>query len=157
MSLVNLANTCAHLQNCTMAKLPLAKIPYTRLHLQIAVELYKEGFIGSIQRGSISGPDLTPVDVTHDNISTRRIWLGLKYNQNSNPVLKNLHLISKPSRKVYCTIDELKNFAIGKRLRFIKPPQPGEVIFVRTKKNEILNLHEAIKKNLDAELLCRVS
>ncbi|QPG73430.1 hypothetical protein FOA43_000740 [Brettanomyces nanus] len=156
MSLVNLANLCCHLQNCTMARLPLAKVPYTRLHLQIALGLYKEGFISSVQRGSINGPDITAVDVTPDNISTRRLWLGLKY-RNNKPVLSNLHLISKPNRRVKLTNEELKHFASGNRIRFIPPVKPDEVVFVRTDKNEVLNLFEAVKKSREGELLCRAS
>ncbi|VEU21483.1 DEKNAAC102580 [Brettanomyces naardenensis] len=156
MSLVNLANVCCHLQNCTMARLPLAKVPYTRLHLQIALGLYNEGFVSSVQRGSINGPDITPVEVTPDNISTRRLWLGLKY-RNNKPVLSHLRLISKPNRRVRLTNEELGHFASGKRVRFIPPMKPDEVVFLRTNKGEILNLYEAVKKQLDGELLCRAS
>lgn len=156
MSLVSLANVCAHLQNASMAKVPLAAIPYTRLHLQIALGLYKEGFIHSLQRGSVGGPDITPVDVTPDNVATRRLWLGLKYRQGS-PVLSKLQLISKPNRRVYASAEELQGFAAGQRFRFVKPLMPGEVIFVRPAgSKEVMNLHEAVKKHLPAELLCRV-
>ncbi|GME73043.1 unnamed protein product [Ambrosiozyma monospora] len=155
MSLVKLANVGAHLQNCAMAKLPLTKIPYTKLHLQIALGLYKEGFISSVKRGSITGPDLTPVEVTPDNISSRRLWLGMKYRENK-PVLSKFQLISKPNRRVFCTSSDLRNFAAGQRFRFVKPLQPGEVIFVRTREKEVIDLHEAVKKQLDGELLCRI-
>jgi ribosomal protein S8 len=156
MSLVSLANVCAHLQNVSMAKAPLAAIPYTRLHLQIALGLYKEGFISSLQRGSQNGPDITPIEVTPDNVSTRRLWLGMKYRQDK-PVLSKFQLISKPNRRVYADINELKDFASGNRFRFVKPLMPGEIVFVRPKgTKEVINLHEAIKKHVDAELLCRV-
>ncbi len=156
MSLVNLANVCSHLQNCVMAKLPLAKIPYTRLHLQIALGLYNEGFISSVQRGSINGPDIKQVEVTPDNVSTRRLWLGLKYKDNK-PVLSHIHLISKPNRRVHLTNDELVHFAAGNRVRFVKPMKPDEVVFVRASNGDVLNLYEAVKKQLTGELLCRVS
>lgn len=156
MSLVHLANVCAHLQNVSMAKSPIAAIPYTRLHLQISLGLYKEGFISSLQRGSLKGPDITPVEVTPDNIATRRLWLGMKYRQ-GKPVLSKFQLISKPNRRVYAEFEDLKSFASGNRFRFVKPLMPGEIVFVRPKgSNEVINLHEAVKKQVDAELLCRV-
>lgn len=156
MSLVKLANVCAHLQNVSMARVPLAAIPYTRLHLQIALGLHKEGFISTLQRGSTAGPDITPVEVTPDNIATRRLWLGMKYRQ-GKPVLSKFQLISKPNRRVYANADELKEFASGQRFRFVKPLMPGEIVFVRPKgSKEVINLHEAVKKQVDAELLCRV-
>lgn len=156
MSLVSLANVCAHLQNASMAKLPLAGIPYTRLHLQISLGLYKEGFISSLQRGSVNGPDVTPVEVTPDNVSTRRLWLGMKYRQ-GNPVLSKFQLISKPNRRVYASSEELKSFAAGQRFRFVKPIMPGEIVFVRPAgTREVINIHEAVKKQVAGELLCRV-
>lgn len=156
MSLVSLANVCAHLQNVSMARSPIASIPYTRLHLEIALGLYKEGFISSLQRGSVNGPDITPIEVTPDNISTRRLWLGMKYRQ-GKPVLSKFQLISKPNRRVYADFEELRSFAAGNRFRFVKPLNPGEIVFVRPKgTKEVINLHEAVKKQIDGELLCRV-
>lgn len=139
-----------------MAKAPLAAIPYTRLHLQIALGLYKEGFISSLQRGSQNGPDITPVEVTPDNVSSRRLWLGMKY-RNGNPVLSKFQLISKPNRRVYADADELKSFSAGQRFRFVKPLMPGEIVFVRPKgSKEVISLHEAVKKHVSGEMLCRV-
>lgn len=139
-----------------MAKLPLAKVPYTRLHLEVALGLYNEGFISSVQRGSISGPDITPIEATPDNISTRRLWLGLKY-RNDKPVLSHIHLISKPNRRVMLTSEELRHFASGNRIRFIPPMKPDEVVFVRTDRAKIINIYEAVKKQIGGELLCRAS
>lgn len=156
MSLVTLAHTCAHLQNVAMAKLPLTSIPYTRLQLQLALNLYREGFLASVQRGSTAGPDLTPQEVTPDNVATRRLWLGMKYRENK-PVLSKLQLISKPNRRLYASAQELREFANGNRIRAVKPLMPGEVVFVRPRgTKEVVNIHEAVKKDLDGELLCRV-
>lgn len=156
MSLVSLANVCAHLQNVSRSKAPLASIPYSRLHLQISVGLYKEGFISTLQRGSVNGPDLQPVEVTPDNVSTRRLWLGMKY-RNGKSVLNKFQLISKPNRRVYANIEELKKFSSGERFRFVKPLMPGEIVFIRPRgTKEVINLHEAVKKHVEGELLCRV-
>lgn len=80
----------------------------------------------------------------------------MKYRQ-GKPVLSKFQLISKPNRRVYANADELKEFASGQRFRFVKPLMPGEIVFVRPKgSKEVINLHEAVKKQVDAELLCRV-
>lgn len=139
-----------------MAKLPIAKIPYTRLHLQMALGLYKEGFVSSVQRGSITGPDIKPIEVTPDNISSRRLWLGLKYRDNK-PVLSKLHLVSKPNRRVFMSAEDIRSFADGNRFRFVLPPKSDEVFFVRTKNGELITLNECAKKHQSGELLCRVS
>ncbi|GMM28385.1 mitochondrial 37S ribosomal protein [Martiniozyma asiatica (nom. inval.)] len=155
MSLVNLASTCCHLQNVAMARLPITAVPYTRLHLQVALGLYKQGFLSSVQRGSANGPDITPVEVTPDNVASRRLWLGLKYRQDK-PVLTKLSLISKPNRRVWANAEELHQFIKGRKFRHVEPVMPGEVIFVRTKDNEVMELREAIQKMKGGELLCRV-
>lgn len=155
MSFVHLAHLCSHLKNSTNVQAATTSIPFSRLHLQIALGLYREGFISSVQRGSTSGPDLQPVDVTPDNISTRRLWLGLKY-RNNQSVIRDISLISKPSRKVNLTATEMKALASGLAVRFIKPLQPAESIFIRTKNKEIIEIQEAAKKNLAGTALCRI-
>ncbi|KAK6455822.1 ribosomal protein S8 [Scheffersomyces xylosifermentans] len=154
MSLVHLANLCAHLKNCTNVNIASTSVPFTRLHLQVAVGLYKEGFISSLQKGSTEGPDLKAVDVTPDNISTRRLWLGLKY-RNNQPVIRDISLISKPGRKVNLTNEEVKALASGLAVRFIKPLQPAECIFIKSKE-EVFEIQEAAKRNLEGLALYRV-
>jgi ribosomal protein S8 len=125
------------------------------MHLQIAKGLYKEGFISSLHKGSTSGPDLKPVEVTPDNISTRRLWLGLKY-RNNIPVIRDISLISKPGRKVNLTSEEVKALSSGLPVRFIKPLQPAECIFVKTEDKDIIEVQEAAKRNLPGMALYRV-
>lgn len=48
MSLVKLANVCSHLQNASLARLGLTSIPHTRMHLLLAVQLQKQGFISNV-------------------------------------------------------------------------------------------------------------
>lgn len=133
----------------------VTSVPFSRLHLQIALGLYKEGFLSSIQKGSVTGPDKQPVEVTPDNISTRRLWIGLKYRNNS-PIIREFSLILKPGRKVHLTSTEVKALASGLPVRFIKPLQPAECIFLRTSGDEIFEIQEASKKSLKGMVLCRI-
>lgn len=155
MSLVHLSNMCAHLKNCTLVNVSKTSIPFSRQHLQVALGLYKEGFLSSVQKGSTSGPDQVPVEVTPDNISTRRLWLDIKYRKNY-PVIRNISMILKPGRKVNLSATEIKALASGLPVRFIQPLQPAEIIFVRTLPTEILEVQEAAKKGLEGMVLCRV-
>lgn len=154
MSLVKLANTCAHLQNCSRVRTSLTSIPYTRLHLQFAYNLYRHGFLSSLQKGSTKGPDEIPVDVTPDNISTRRLWVGLKY-RDTKSVLGSCRLVSKPNLRIHLTHNEMKKLCSGASVRLIKPLQPGELMLVRTK-DSVIDINEAVLKKLDGEVLCRV-
>ncbi|CCE62525.1 hypothetical protein TPHA_0C03730 [Tetrapisispora phaffii CBS 4417] len=161
MSLVKLANTCAHIQNCSRVRIPLISIPYTGLHLQFAYNLYKNGFVSSIQKGSTKSPDDSIVDVTPDNIATRRIWMNLKYKENK-PIISSCRLISKPNLRISLTYQEMQQLSAGKSIRLIKPLQPGELILIRTKdpntkKDVLMDINEAIDKRLNGEVLCRVN
>ncbi|EDO17823.1 hypothetical protein Kpol_1043p13 [Vanderwaltozyma polyspora DSM 70294] len=155
MSLVKLANTFAHLQNCTRVRVSLTSIPYTRLHLQVAYNLYKNGFISSLQKGSTKGPDSVPTETTPDNIATRRLWVGLKYRENK-PVMSSCKLISKPSLKIYLSHNDLKKLCTGTSVRLIKPLQPGELILVRTD-DAVVEINEAVAKRMNGEILCRIN
>ncbi|CAH2350741.1 37S ribosomal protein S8, mitochondrial [[Candida] railenensis] len=155
MSLVNLAHFASHVKNCTRVNISATSVPFSRLHLQVALQLYKEGFISSVQKGSTSGPDIKPVDITPDNVSTRRLWLGLKY-RNNQPVLRDFSLISKPGRRVNLTNTEVKALASGLTVRFIRPLQPAECMFIKTDEDEVVEIQEAAKRHLSGLVLCRV-
>lgn len=156
MSLVNLANFCCHLQNVGRARRVLTSVPMTKLHLQVALGLYKEGFLSSIQRGDLRGPDKEFIATTYDNVATRRLWIGMKYH-NHQPVLKNIHLVSHPNRRVVAEPKDIIGLASGKSFRFIPPPQIGEVMFIRLRDKSVVELQEAAKKHLGGEIICRAN
>ncbi|KAK3616007.1 hypothetical protein LTR56_026242 [Elasticomyces elasticus] len=56
MSLVNLSHVCSHLQNASLARLGLTSIPYTKLHLSLALLLHKQGFLSQVKLGGASPP-----------------------------------------------------------------------------------------------------
>lgn len=56
MSLVNLAHVCSHLQNASLARLGLTSIPYTKLHLSLALLLQKQGFLSQVKLAGPSPP-----------------------------------------------------------------------------------------------------
>jgi ribosomal protein S8 len=128
----------------------------TKLHLQVALGLYKEGFLSSIQRGDLRGPDKEFVPTTHDNVSTRRLWIGMKYH-NHQPVLKNIHLVSHPNRRVVAEAKDIIGLASGKSFRLVVPPQIGEVMFIRLRDQSVVELQEAAKKHLGGEIICRAN
>lgn len=156
MSLVNLAHVCSHIQNVTRVNKSLTSIPFTKLHLQMAVGLYREGFISSVQRGSLTGPDKEYTPTTYDNVSTRRLWLGLKYH-NTKSVISSMRLVSHPNRRVFAEPQQVVDLLGGKAMRQVDPPQLGEVMFLRTRDGDLLELQEAAQKHVGGEILCRVS
>ncbi|EMC94460.1 hypothetical protein BAUCODRAFT_73861 [Baudoinia panamericana UAMH 10762] len=69
MSLVNLAHVCSHLQNASLARLGLTSIPYTKLHLSLALLLHKQGFLSQVKLGGPSPPASCFPAATPDNHS----------------------------------------------------------------------------------------
>lgn len=156
MSLVNLGHFCCHLQNVSRVKKPLTSVPMTKLHLQVALGLYKEGFLQSLQRGDLKGPDVEYVPATPDNISTRRLWLGLKY-RNFKPVLSSLSLVSHPNRRVFGTHQDLVGLCSGRPMGKVQPLRLGEAIFVRLPNQTVVEIQEAVRRHQSGEILCRAS
>ncbi|ODV64006.1 mitochondrial 37S ribosomal protein uS8m MRPS8 [Ascoidea rubescens DSM 1968] len=156
MSLVKLGYICSHLQNCATRRIPLTSIPYTRQSINVALHLYKEGFISAISKGSVVRPDLPSenIEVTFDNIATRKLWVTLKYRDNQ-PVLGKFRLVSTPSQKFFLSDVEIKALSSGLSVRKIKPQQPGELILVQLEDKKIIDLQEAAKNNVGGLVLCR--
>ncbi|KAK5136259.1 hypothetical protein LTR08_003866 [Meristemomyces frigidus] len=68
MSLVNLAHVCSHLQNASLARLGLTSIPFSRLHLSLALLLHKQGFLSQVKIAGRSPPaSAFPAAVAPDN------------------------------------------------------------------------------------------
>ncbi|TVY86023.1 37S ribosomal protein, mitochondrial, partial [Lachnellula willkommii] len=98
MSLVHLANVCSHLQNASKARLGLTSIPSTNQLLTLSLALQSSGFLSSVTRAGLTPPPLNtnttyePEPVTQENVSSRRLWLGLKYWDN-RPVLSEMSMV----------------------------------------------------------------
>jgi small subunit ribosomal protein S8 len=144
---------CSQIENSFKSRLPRISIPATRMNLAIARVLYEQGFIASVARGDRKGPDQEYVPTTNLNIASRRYWLELKYRQNQ-PVLTSMRVISKPSRRVTGATVMLKNLIAGKRQGLVKPVLPGEIVMVGTC-HGVLEINEAVRRNVGGELLCR--
>ncbi|KAH7073294.1 ribosomal protein S8 [Paraphoma chrysanthemicola] len=205
MSLVNLAHVCSHLQNASKARLGLTSIPVSKLHVNIALGLQREGFLSSVTLGGPTPPtpfhlqeqpepeDLDemaqtlkrqpwqayPVDLAHPHKrphiaeqlkrseghrpddavplkpARRRLWLGLKYWQNE-PVLRNMKLISKPTRRIWLTSEDLAKITRTREASYVKGlTHPGECMFLTTDRG-ILEARECVERRLGGMALCRV-
>jgi len=154
MSLVNLAHVCSHLQNATKARLGTTSVPSTKLILALALGLQDAGFISSVTRGSITGPDEVFVPTVQENVATRRLWLGLKYFDNE-PVMSKLSLVSKPTQRIWMGVKGLEEIANGRKFQYVEGLQPGEALFLSTEKG-IFEVRDAIERMIGGQLLVRV-
>lgn len=90
------------------------------------------------------------------NPAQRRLWLGLKY-WNNEPVLKNMKLLSKPTRRIWLTSEELAKITRTRHAGYIKGlATPGECMFLTTDRG-ILEARECVERRIGGMVLCRVS
>ncbi|KAK4116834.1 ribosomal protein S8-like protein [Canariomyces notabilis] len=161
MGILTITNTCSHLQNATRARLGLTSVPNTKYNLRLALAMHRAGLLSSVTRGGPSPPPtealslLETEPVTSANVATRRLWLGLKY-WNNEPVIRKVQPISRPSRLVTATAQELGRVARGFPVGSIKGLTLGETLFVSTDRG-VLEVREALERKVGGLVLCRVS
>lgn len=161
MGLVSIANACSHLQNASRARLALTSIPHSKYNLRLALALHRAGYIATITRGGPQPPDPETADtqppepLTHANVATARLWLGLKY-FDGKPVMSKLATVSKPKRSVVMKLDSLERVIRGLPSRAFPGLTLGESLFLSTDVG-ILEAREAVERKRGGLLLCRVS
>ncbi|ETW87612.1 hypothetical protein HETIRDRAFT_307517 [Heterobasidion irregulare TC 32-1] len=145
---------CARVQNAFRARHQKVSVPHTTQNLGILSILLRAGFISNISRGTIESA--SPNNFNAAGPAQQRIWADLKY-RNDRPVLGGMELISKPSKRIFMGIDEIRRICSGRRAQTVKPLGMGEIAVVRTKskEHEWLEAREALRLNLDGEVVCR--
>lgn len=145
---------CARVQNAFRARHNRVCVDHTTQNLGILSILLRAGFLSSLTRGTDEGPDPEKFMETGD--AYRRIWATLKY-RDDRPVLSHMQLISKPSKRIFLDVGEIRRICSGRRAFQVKPLGMGEVAVVHTKnkEHEWLEAREALRLNLDGEVVCR--
>ncbi|PWN52992.1 ribosomal protein S8 [Violaceomyces palustris] len=149
------AELCVSLQNAAKARLRSVSVPSTKDNLSIASILLQHGFIHNVTKGTIQGP--SPQEFQRSNLASRRLWIDLKYRPDDRPVLESMSLVSKPSRKLVMDDQELLRFSTGRRAKFVKPLEMGEIGIVDCGKMGWWEVRDAIKRRLSGEVVARVS
>ncbi|APA08849.1 hypothetical protein SS1G_02652 [Sclerotinia sclerotiorum 1980 UF-70] len=161
MSLVTLSHVASHLQNASKARLGLTSVPSSNMILTLMLSLQSSGFLSSVTRGGLTPPPMDelstyePEAVTQRNISTRRLWLGLKY-WNNEPVLSRMSVISKPTKRIWMDVEGLSEIIRGRNANFVEGLRnPGECIYISTSSG-IMEARECVERRVGGMLLCRV-
>ncbi|KFY48507.1 hypothetical protein V495_01273 [Pseudogymnoascus sp. VKM F-4514 (FW-929)] len=87
--------------------------------LGLSLSLQQSGFLRSVTRGGAQPPPVdalstyVPEPVTQENVASRRLWLGLKYWDNS-PVLTQMAMVSKPTKRIYVDAHGMAKLARGR-------------------------------------------
>jgi ribosomal protein S8 len=149
---------CARLQNAVRARHARISVPHTTQNLAILSILLRAGFLTNITRGTVEAP--SPEKFLNAGEVQRRIWADLKY-RNDRPVLENMHLVSKPSKRVFMEPGEIRRLCTGRSVNTVKPLGMGEIAVVRThhkwKELDWFEAREVLHRRLRAEVICRAS
>jgi ribosomal protein S8 len=70
-----------------------------------------------------------------------------------------MHLVSKPSKRVFMDTSEIRRLCSGRSAKTVKPLGMGEIAVLRTenKEYEWLEAREALQLQLSGEVICRAS
>ena len=125
-----LADMLTRIRNGQSARLANVEVPYSNLHEAVLEVLKEEGFVASFTRKEI-----------RSNVSMLNV--KLKYFQNSG-VIKTITKISKPGKRIYYSIKDLKEkkFCNGLGIAVISTPKG------------VISDKNAIHHNVGGEVLC---
>jgi small subunit ribosomal protein S8 len=118
------------IRNAQMARRNKVVVPYSAMNLLLIKILQKEGFIGQYEK---NGKKIN-----------KNIEIILKYDSEGKPAISNIKRISKPSRRVYCKISELKPVKQGYGMAIVSTPKG------------VLSDSEARKLKVGGEVICEV-
>lgn len=90
-----IADMLTRIRNAQRARLPEVRIPYSKLKMEIAQLLNREGFVGAVEK--TEDPAVAAASV---------LSLALKYN-GREPVIQSLKRESKPGHRQYLKAQEL--------------------------------------------------
>ncbi|KAI8617697.1 ribosomal protein S8 [Chytriomyces sp. MP71] len=131
----------SHVTNAFRLRMARVAVPESKQNQAIANILHDEGFVAAVQSGDTLGPYQmgAQVPITPDN---------------GEPVLHDMRAVSKPSRRVFATAQELKMVAAARRASpLLKGAHVGQVTILKTAYG-IVELKDALKKNVGGEVLC---
>jgi small subunit ribosomal protein S8 len=125
-----LGDMLTRIRNAQRARHAVCVAPASKLRANVLDVLKREGYI----RG-FSAQQLRP--------GVAQLRIELKYHE-GEPVIKYIHRVSKPGRRVYSKIKELPRFYAGLGVSILSTPRG------------VMSDAEARAANVGGEILCRV-
>lgn len=126
----NIADMLTQIRNGQKSKLIYVLLPHSKLKCALLEVLKEEGYIN----------DYSIIE----NENKKKIKINLRYSLNGNPVIHEIHRVSKPSKRVYTQIKELKGYYNNMGIRILS-----------TSKG-ILSDKLARKLGVGGEIICQV-
>jgi len=125
-----IADMFTKIRNAQAVKKETVLIPYSKLKMEIAKALLKNNYIKEINR--------------RGKKNKKSIELVLAYDENGKGMINYIGRISKPSRRIYLSLKE------------IKPVRRGFGIMLLSTTKGILTDKEARKEKVGGEAICEI-
>lgn len=125
-----IADLLTRIRNASNASLPMVEVPASKLKIEIAKVLQKEGYIRSYEMREAG------------NHKTLRILL--KYDDSGYPLIRKLVRVSRPGLRKYYKVGNLPRILSGAGVAVVSTPKG------------LLSDREARKLRVGGELLCYV-
>lgn len=125
-----IADLLTRIRNAVRVERPYVDVPLSKMKLRLAEVLHREGFVWDSE--VIEG---TPV-------ATLRI--NLKYGPNGEHLIEHIERLSRPGRRVYLGVSELREVRQGTGISILSTPKG------------LLSNREARQQSVGGELLCQL-
>lgn len=125
-----LGDMLTRIRNGQQARLAVVRSPASKLRMNVLEVLRREGYIRGYTREE-AGPGVD------------ELAIELKYFE-GEPVIRHIKRVSKPGRRVYSKIKDLKTFRGGLGISILSTPRG------------VMSDHEARALNVGGEVLCQV-
>jgi small subunit ribosomal protein S8 len=125
-----IADLLTRIRNASSAGLPMVEVPSSKLKIEIAKLLLKEGYVRSYEIREA------------DNHKTLRVLL--KYDAQGYPLIRKLVRVSRPGLRKYYKANNLPRILSGAGTAIVSTPRG------------LLSDREARKENVGGEVLCYV-
>ena len=108
----SISDLLTRIRNASVINKAEVVLPYSRLRFEVAKLLEDEKYI-------LRSEKLPAVKAGEDGPRYDQLRLVLRYRSNGNPVIRHIKRISRPSRKVYVTVEKIPTVLNGLGLAVI--------------------------------------
>lgn len=125
-----LGDMLTRIRNGQKARKTSVPVPASKLRANVLDVLKREGYIRDYSQVEIRG-------------GVREFNVELKYHE-GEPAIRTISRVSRPGRRIYSGIGELERYYNGLGISVLSTPQG------------VMSDHEARRRNVGGEVLCRV-
>jgi small subunit ribosomal protein S8 len=127
-----ISDMLTRIRNAQKAKFLKVSFPHSKVKLDVCKVLHQEGYIS----------DYEILDNDINNHKT--IELKLKYIDRGTPAIVSLDKVSKPGKRIYSSIKDLKEY------------YKGLGIYILSTSKGIISDRDAVKYRVGGEIICKV-